>query len=89
MAKAKKSAVKKGKYMSHSSRANRQLGTEADGPDSQDTCLPRCDFGMLGWQLSLLGEQPEVKAPWYHSWRKKKSGLSISSSITARTFKIF
>ena len=89
MAKAKKSAVKKGKYMSHSSRDTCQPGTKADGPDSQDTWLPRCDFGMLGWQLSLPGQQPEVEEPWHHSCWKKKSGLSISSSITARTFEKF
>jgi len=48
MAKAKKSAVKKGKYISHTSPASSHLRTKPDGPTRLDASLPHYDFGMMG-----------------------------------------
>lgn len=71
MAKAKKSAVKKGKYSLHISWATHQPRTKPSGPARQEAWLPLYGFGMLGWQLSLSGHEPEDKPPSDYSCERK------------------
>ena len=63
-AKAKKSAVKKGKYFEIFSWATHPLNTKPVGSSRLGACLPLHGFGILGWQLSLLGHEAEDMVPF-------------------------